>query len=248
MTSDEMSEITITRWTDAVVDEHGFGPHSREFATLWTPILGPAAAAIFRTLNDVNEMAPEMPTTTVPLSTLSASIGLGARKGRTVVTKAIERLDRHRLARAAGNHVAVRRFAPPLSRAQMAGIAPDWQAAVGATATDYGAKRRSARAPRPVPSTGGPITQSVAKRPDATALPPKQAPETTSPPAPESTPKLRRAAIGLLRRGVTPPTARKQLALLGHQRDRIEAVVEWAQRQPDIVSVRAGHVDMVAPT
>lgn len=125
---DDVELLEVRAWPDPHLDLVGFEPGSRDFARFWTPLLGPAAAALYRFLVDAVRDEPHCD---VDVVVAAEAIGLGRRKARLVVLPALERLQRHELLQVEMPYVAVRMTAPPLSPRLANRLPPRWRAELG---------------------------------------------------------------------------------------------------------------------
>lgn len=116
--------VNITAWRDTLLSTHGFHPHSREFAGLWTPLLGPAAAALYRSLADLVATAS---TASISGPSLAASIGIGQKKAASTIERALGRLAQFDLVRSRGDSVAVRMHAPPPAMRHRRSVPKPWR-------------------------------------------------------------------------------------------------------------------------
>lgn len=214
---DASTRLQLSVWTDPAIDARGYDAHSQEFALLWTPLLGPAAAALFRVLADVVRAETD-DGVHVTVATLAAAIGLGERKARTAVSRALERLQHHYFAQVAVPTVSVRRVAPPASQRNLRRLPDAW--------------RRHALALLDAPTPAVHDNADPATRPTGT----NDTPAREVDPLPTPPPRLRRAALGLLRRGCDAATVRRELARWGTTATEIDAAIRWLQTMPD-----AGH-------
>ncbi len=126
-TQPSQSEFLISPWRDLFTESAGYDPLARDFRNLWTPLLGPAASAIYIALVDLAHRSPIV----VAIETLAASIGLAEKKGRLVVLRAIERLGVYGLVHTNSSALTVRLMAPPLSRHQLRRIPRCWTRQIG---------------------------------------------------------------------------------------------------------------------
>jgi len=88
---------------------HGDAPRCCDFTLFWTPLLGPAAAAVHHALA---LLAPAQGCVDVDVDTVGAALGLRPRRARMVVPAALERLDRHGLCHLVGDSVLIRAPGP----------------------------------------------------------------------------------------------------------------------------------------
>ncbi len=228
--------LEISAWRDPAVEACGYDPHSREFTALWTPLLGPAAAAMFRILSALaaaNESGVVEPRG-MRLDDLGASIGIGSRKGDRAIVKSVERLEYHHLVMCDLPLIRVRLSAPPLSQ-QQARRLPDCVSKMTAQMQMPGRGTPPSSA-GPVPAT--PILDAPAlSQQSTTHAGRRRAPERPSPrpvALPTVSAEIRRGAIALLRRGMPAESVRRALSQWGGSDLEIEAVLDWAQTQPDI--------------
>jgi hypothetical protein len=120
--------LEVSAWPDPALDRHGFDPGSRDFARFWTPLLGPAAAAVYRFLV---ESVRDTPRVDVDVTVAAEAIGLGRRKARLVVLPALDRLQRHELVQLELPYVAVRMTAPPLTPRLVNRLPASWRNELG---------------------------------------------------------------------------------------------------------------------
>lgn len=115
--------LDVSARFDSLVASQGFEPHSAEFSRLWTPILGPAATALYLSLFD---LVAETGSATVDVIGLGASIGVGARKARRTVITGLERLRKFDLVSGDANGVSVRMHAPAPARSPLGTTPGQW--------------------------------------------------------------------------------------------------------------------------
>jgi hypothetical protein len=199
--------LEITAWHDPAAEVPGYEPHSREFTLYWTPVIGPAAASVYRTLTEVAKAAPQR----LNVTALAASIGLAPKKGRLVVLSALRRLHDAGLAQVELPSVAPRLRAPQLTGREMRRFPPDWLGVLPAVA-----------------GPDGPPLPHVERRRR------ERGEHAHTPRLPEPPPaRKRRRALALLRGGADPDTAVANLLAFGADPQEAAAAVAWAAAQPD---------------
>lgn len=119
--------LHVTAHYDSLLVTHGLAPHSPAFSRLWTPNLGPAAAALYRSLTDLVGEDASTPDAVVDVLCLAASIGVGARKAGRTVHDGLHRLALYDLAHTEGETVAVRMHAPTPTRSRLARVPSAWR-------------------------------------------------------------------------------------------------------------------------
>ncbi len=228
--------VMVSALRDPVVEPIGYAPDSSEVTRLWTPLLGPAAVALYRSLASVTPSDPGTPPSSVATGAVARSLGLSQRKARIVLSKAIHRLDYFDFVSAALPDVAVRLVAPPLPRRLVSRVPAPWRGLI-ATGTPGGTwsagSPRPGAAPPPARVTAttpsGPAPAEAPPRP----VPPDRAPRLLLTEA-EIPASLRRSALSLLRQGVAPALAVRQLARWGDNATLAAAAVDWAATLPEV--------------
>lgn len=111
-----MPSLTLTPWTDPIIDTLGHDPRSEYVERFWLPTLGPTTLLLLRRLASLFDRAPAG--LTVDVAELSQSLGLGAKEGTSSpLLRSIDRLVQFDLAvKTADGAYAVRRNAPPVNR------------------------------------------------------------------------------------------------------------------------------------
>lgn len=115
--------LTVTAWTDPVVDMLGHDPRSTYAERFWLPILGPSTYLLLRKLVAHLDGSPDG--YELPLLDAAHSLGLGTRGGRNApFLRAINRAVQFRVCRSHdGRELQVRRHLAPLTRQQVARLA-----------------------------------------------------------------------------------------------------------------------------
>jgi hypothetical protein len=118
--------ITVEPWVDPVIDRVGHDPRSAYVETFWLGVLGPSTTWLVRRLVAGLEAAPagyELD----PLRTARA-LGIGHREGvASPFARTLARASRFGITRTDGDHLAVRRRLPPLSRRLLERLPQDIQ-------------------------------------------------------------------------------------------------------------------------
>ncbi len=111
-----MATLTLTPWTDPIIDTLGHDPRSEYVERFWLPTLGPTTLLLLRRLATTFDRSPD--SVTLDVADLSQSLGLGAREGgSSPLFRSIDRLIQFDLAvLLKPGHYAVRRSAPPVNR------------------------------------------------------------------------------------------------------------------------------------
>ena len=114
-----MATLTLTPWTDPIIDTLGHDPRSEYVERFWLPTLGPTTLLLLRRLATTFDRSPD--SVTLDVADLSQSLGLGAREGgSSPLFRSIDRLIQFDLAvLLKPSHYAVRRNAPPVNRRHM---------------------------------------------------------------------------------------------------------------------------------
>jgi hypothetical protein len=110
------STVTITPWSDPVIDTLGFDPRSLYVETFWLPTLGPTSVLLLRHLAARLDREPKG--FELALTETSQALGLGAREGNSSpLVRTLARLVQFDLACDDGRGTyAVRRHVPPVNR------------------------------------------------------------------------------------------------------------------------------------
>ncbi len=121
--NDICDTLRVSRWVDPLIDRLGHDPRSRYAELFWLPILGPSTILFLRhcvTLLD-EACAGADQDVEIELTTTATRLGLGHRGGRnSPMARTIGRASRFGAARPAGAQaLQVRRYMPPLTRAQV---------------------------------------------------------------------------------------------------------------------------------
>ncbi len=113
--------LTISRWSDPLVDRLGHDPRSRYVELFWLPILGPSTVLFLRHCVTLLEEATTDGEVELDLSITAARLGLGHKGGRnSPLVRTVLRATRFGAARPAGARaLQVRRFLAPLNRGQV---------------------------------------------------------------------------------------------------------------------------------
>jgi len=121
--------LTVTPWSDPLIDTLGYDPRSRYVETFWLPTLGPTALLLLRHLADRFDRNPDGIELTV--SDTSHALGLGQRDGSSSpIVRTLNRLTQFDLACDDGRGcVAVRRNIPPVNRRHLRRLPADIQLA-----------------------------------------------------------------------------------------------------------------------
>ncbi|MEP6623868.1 MAG: hypothetical protein ABJC79_05470 [Acidimicrobiia bacterium] len=111
-----MTTLTLTAWTDPIIDTLGHDPRSEYVERFWLPTLGPTSVLLLRRLATVFDRNPNG--VTVEIGELSQSLGLGVRTGTSSpLARSLDRLTQFELAcTTAPQAFAVRRNLPPINR------------------------------------------------------------------------------------------------------------------------------------
>ena len=114
-----MTTLTLTPWTDPIIDTLGHDPRSEYVERFWLPTLGPTTLLLLRRLATTFDRSPDA--VTLDTADLAQSLGLGARDGASSpLLRSIDRLIQFDLAvLMKPGHYAVRRNAPPVNRRHM---------------------------------------------------------------------------------------------------------------------------------
>ncbi len=114
-----MTTLTLTPWTDPIIDTLGHDPRSEYVERFWLPTLGPTTLLLLRRLATTFDRSPDA--VTLDSTELAQSLGLGARDGASSpLLRSIDRLIQFDLALLMKpGHYAVRRNAPPVNRRHM---------------------------------------------------------------------------------------------------------------------------------
>ena len=116
-----MTTLTLTPWTDPIIDTLGHDPRSEYVERFWLPTLGPTSVLLLRRLASAFERTSGDGTIEIELVDLSQALGLGARVGASSpLVRSFDRLTQFELACAtAPNAFAVRRNLSPINRRHM---------------------------------------------------------------------------------------------------------------------------------
>ena len=114
-----MATLTLTPWTDPIIDTLGHDPRSEYVERFWLPTLGPTTLLLLRRLATAFDRSPDA--VTLDVAELSQSLGLGVREGpSSPLFRSVDRLIQFDLAvLMKPGHYAVRRNAPPVNRRHM---------------------------------------------------------------------------------------------------------------------------------
>ena len=114
-----MATLTLTPWTDPIIDTLGHDPRSEYVERFWLPTLGPTTLLLLRRLATTFDRSPDA--VTLDVAELSQSLGLGVREGpSSPLFRSVDRLIQFDLAvLMKPGHYAVRRNAPPVNRRHM---------------------------------------------------------------------------------------------------------------------------------
>ncbi len=114
-----MATLTVTPWTDPIIDTLGHDPRSEYVERFWLPTLGPTTLLLLRRLATTFDRSPDA--VTLDVADLSQSLGLGAREGSSSpLFRSIDRLIQFDLAvLMKPGHYAVRRNVSPINRRHM---------------------------------------------------------------------------------------------------------------------------------
>ena len=114
-----MATLTVTPWTDPIIDTLGHDPRSEYVERFWLPTLGPTTLLLLRRLATTFDRSPDA--VTLDVADLSQSLGLGAREGSSSpLIRSVDRLIQFDLAvLMKPGHYAVRRNVPPINRRHM---------------------------------------------------------------------------------------------------------------------------------
>ena len=111
-----MAVLTLTPWTDPIIDTLGHDPRSEYVERFWLPTLGPTSLLLLRRIASRFDREPAG--ITMQIAELSQSLGLGSRVGNSSpLLRSLDRLTQFDLAVAMkiGSY-AVRRNVPPVNR------------------------------------------------------------------------------------------------------------------------------------
>lgn len=111
-----MAVLTLTPWTDPIIDTLGHDPRSEYVERFWLPTLGPTSLLLLRRIASRFDREPDG--ITMQIAELSQSLGLGSREGNSSpLLRSLDRLTQFDLAVATkiGSY-AVRRNVPPVNR------------------------------------------------------------------------------------------------------------------------------------
>jgi hypothetical protein len=108
--------ITVSPWTDPVIDTLGHDPRSWYAETFWLPTLGPTSLLLLRHLADRFDRSSDA--LTIDVAETAAALGLGTGIGEHApLLRSMGRLVQFDLAcRAGDDRFAVRRKVPPVNR------------------------------------------------------------------------------------------------------------------------------------
>ena len=114
-----MATLTVTPWTDPIIDTLGHDPRSEYVERFWLPTLGPTTLLLLRRLATTFDRSPDA--VTLDVADLSQSLGLGAREGSSSpLIRSVDRLIQFDLAvLMKPGHYVVRRNVPPINRRHM---------------------------------------------------------------------------------------------------------------------------------
>ena len=114
-----LSTLTVTPWSDRVVDALGHDPRSAYAETFWLPIVGPSTTLFLRRVAHELDRQPEG--FDLVINDVALALGLGGRGGRnSPFVRTIARSCQFELAQMCGSSgLAVRRKLPPLTRVQV---------------------------------------------------------------------------------------------------------------------------------
>jgi hypothetical protein len=119
--------LHVVPWADPVIDQVGYDPRSVYVERFWLGILGPSATWLLRHLVDRLEASTEG--YTLDLDECAAALGLGRQRGSSgAFPRTIARCCQFGAGRLVGTDTfEVRRKLPPLTRRQVARLAPGIQ-------------------------------------------------------------------------------------------------------------------------
>src|SRR6476659_6150002 len=108
--------LTITPWSDPIIDTLGHDPRSDYVERFWLPTLGPTTLLLLRRLAVHLDREPDG--CALDVADLSQALGLGAREGTSSpLFRSLDRLTQFDLACSpASRTYAVRRTVPPVNR------------------------------------------------------------------------------------------------------------------------------------
>jgi hypothetical protein len=110
--------LQVRALLDPVIDSLGHDPRSLYVEQFWLSILGPSVTLLLRRLAAGLESQPDG--FDIDPVEVALELGLGTRGGRhSPFWRTIDRASRFGLTRRNGEHLAVRRFLPPLNRRQI---------------------------------------------------------------------------------------------------------------------------------
>ena len=98
------AQLTVIRYPDELVEQHGYGPDHPYPEEVWTSIIGPSTLLLWRRLARAVLHAADTPVT-LPTTDLLAAVGLGTGLAKNSVgARTIARMVAFDLARQAGPH------------------------------------------------------------------------------------------------------------------------------------------------
>ena len=114
-----MATLTLSPWSDPIIDTLGHDPRSEYVERFWLPTLGPTTLLLLRRVASTFDRTEDA--VTVDVADLSQSLGLGARDGASSpLLRSVDRLIQFGLAvLIKPGHYAVRRNVPPVNRRHM---------------------------------------------------------------------------------------------------------------------------------
>ncbi len=114
-----MATLTLTPWSDPIIDTLGHDPRSEYVERFWLPTLGPTTLLLLRRVASTFDRSADP--ITIDVADLSQSLGLGARDGSSSpLLRSVDRLIQFDLAvLMKPGHYAVRRNVPPVNRRHM---------------------------------------------------------------------------------------------------------------------------------
>ena len=251
------THLTLVPWPDPVIDRVGHDARSEYVERFWLGVIGPSCTWFLRRLAVGFEAEPEG--FELDVAECARALGLGAGLGRNApLGRTVTRCCQFGLTRRFGRDgLAVRRRLPPLARHHLARL-PDalqaehgrWAGAIGggasvttgaigggASVTTAGTGPASVAPPPAAPprtATRGAATPGAATASTRTAAPATRGAEADRRAMADDAGRL---ALGLLRSGHDPESARRSLQGWGAPPALARAAVEWAGRRVQATAV-----------
>jgi len=247
------THLTLVPWPDPVIDRVGHDARSEYVERFWLGVIGPSCTWFLRRLAVGFDAEPEG--FELDVAECARALGLGAGLGRNApLGRTVTRCCQFGLTRRFGrDSLAVRRWLPPLARHHLARL-PDalqaehgrWAGAIGSGASVTSAGTGPAALAPPPAAPPRTATRWAASSGAATASTRTATPTTrTAEPMTRGADAERRAmaddagrlALGLLRSGHDPESARRSLQGWGAPPALARAAVEWAGRRVQATAV-----------